>query len=127
MHALGLTLRTQPTEDSSAAFEKSWIVAYGMEGYEMHRLYAVSIYVAIVAIFGGVSSVSPQNFFEFICLSVMMLSAPRHTRMVPRAWSPAVVTQECVLAPRCRSLPRLPAPRRAPSPTRPLSAPSAAL
>ena len=52
--------------------EKSWIEAYHMEDYGMHRLYAVSTYVAIVAIFGGVSSVTPKNFAEYCVLTSMM-------------------------------------------------------
>ena len=39
----------------------------------MHRLYAVSVYVSIVAIFGGVSSVAPANFVEYCALSFMMM------------------------------------------------------
>eukprot|EP00325_Prymnesiales_sp_UTEX-LB-985_P008844 CAMPEP_0174710154 /NCGR_PEP_ID=MMETSP1094-20130205/11866_1 /TAXON_ID=156173 /ORGANISM="Chrysochromulina brevifilum, Strain UTEX LB 985" /LENGTH=627 /DNA_ID=CAMNT_0015908917 /DNA_START=79 /DNA_END=1962 /DNA_ORIENTATION=+ len=61
-----------PSADSSAAFEKPWIEYYGMQDYGIHRLYAVSVYVAIVAIFGGVSSISPQNFVEYIVLTLMM-------------------------------------------------------
>jgi len=66
-------LNWEPSEDSSAVHEQPWIQAYGMEDYSMHRLYAVSMYVSIVAMFGGVSSVSPQNFVEYCALSSMML------------------------------------------------------
>ena len=65
-------LNWEPSEDSSAAFERTWIQGYGFENYAMHRLYAVSVYVSIVAIFGGVSSVAPQNFLEYVSLTCMM-------------------------------------------------------
>jgi len=66
-------LNWEPSDGSSAASETTWIVGMDMQMYEMHRLYAVSIYVSIVAIFGGVSSVAPHNFVEYCALSGMML------------------------------------------------------
>ena len=66
-------LNWEPTEGVSGEDEKSWIDAYGMLHYPLHRLYGVAFYVSIVAIFGGVSSVTPQNFVEYVALSVMML------------------------------------------------------
>ena len=66
-------LNWEPSDDYSAAFERSWIDAYGFENYAMYRLYAISLYVSIVAMFGGVSSVTPQNFAEYCTLCVMML------------------------------------------------------
>ena len=67
-------LRWERTEGVSTGDEQSWIDAYGMRNYAMHRLYAVAIYVSIVAIFGGVSSVSPQNFAEYVTLTTMMFT-----------------------------------------------------
>lgn len=54
--------------------EQPWIVYYSMDTYPMYRLYAVATYVSIVAIFGGVSSVSPQNFLEYCTLTMMMFA-----------------------------------------------------
>ena len=65
-------LNWEPTEGVSGEDEKSWIDAYGMLHYPLHRLYGVAFYVSIVAIFGGVSSVAPQNFLEYVSLTCMM-------------------------------------------------------
>ena len=58
-------LNWEPTAGSTITeglgAEQSWIDAYGMSNYEMHRLYAVSVYVSIVAVFGGVGSVTDSR------------------------------------------------------------------
>ena len=61
-----------PTEGLSSEDEMPWIDAYGMRHYTVFRLYAVATYVSIVAIFGGVSSVYPQNYGEYVALTIMM-------------------------------------------------------
>ena len=63
-------LKYVPSAAGKAAGESTWIEEQGMDVYVdlgyTHRLYAVGTYVSIVAVFGGVSSVSPQNYYEFI-------------------------------------------------------------
>ena len=68
---------TFKTEVGSTVGEMSWIQAQNLSIYAeigyTHRLYAVATFVSITAVFGGVSSVSPNNYCEYIVLSVMML------------------------------------------------------
>jgi hypothetical protein len=52
--------------------EQPWIVYYGYHGVATHRLYALSLYVAVVAMFGGVGSIAPQNFAEYMLLTIML-------------------------------------------------------
>lgn len=71
-------LHYEPSDISAAAGETTWIEKNGMQVYVdlggyMHRLYAVATFVSIVAVFGGVSSISPNNHYEYVVLSVMML------------------------------------------------------
>ena len=70
-------LHVKPNGTMRLANETNWIDNKGLRIYEqtgyMHHLYGVSIFVSIVAVFGGVSSVSPTNFYEYAILSSMML------------------------------------------------------
>ena len=61
-----------PTAGYSLEFETSWIDAYNLTGLATHRLYSVSMYVAAVAMFGGVGSIAPQNYAEYVLLTSMM-------------------------------------------------------
>lgn len=38
-----------------------------------HRLYTISLYVSVVAMFGGVGSIVPMNFAEYILYTLMMV------------------------------------------------------
>mmetsp|Transcript_32450 Transcript_32450/g.85183 ORF Transcript_32450/g.85183 Transcript_32450/m.85183 type:complete len:695 (+) Transcript_32450:3-2087(+) len=67
-------LNWEATEGVTSDGEQSWITANNMQGYAMHRLYAVSIYVAMVSMFGGVSSIAPQNFAEYVILTAMIFT-----------------------------------------------------
>ena len=70
-------LHTQPSETTWLVNETTWIDNEGLRIYEqtgyVHHLYGVAVFVSIVAVFGGVSSVSPMNSYEYAILSSMML------------------------------------------------------
>ena len=57
------------TEGKTSDEETTWILAgngvHSFVGYDATRLYSVSLYVAVVAMFGGVGSVQPQNYAEY--------------------------------------------------------------
>mmetsp|Transcript_67374 Transcript_67374/g.184778 ORF Transcript_67374/g.184778 Transcript_67374/m.184778 type:complete len:561 (+) Transcript_67374:1002-2684(+) len=59
--------------DDSLSTETTWIIANGMQDYTTTRLYMVATYVSTVAIFGGIGTIGPQNFFEYGVISVMLL------------------------------------------------------
>ena len=58
--------------------DTTWVHSMGMEVWveeeQMGRLYIVALYVSIVAMFGGVGSVSPSNTLEYV---VLILCASR--------------------------------------------------
>lgn len=69
-------LNVYPSNEDTAEgskLETTWVAFTHMQGYPPYKLYAASCYVAIVAIFGGVTEISPQNFTEYIVISAMML------------------------------------------------------
>jgi len=68
-----LGLNWAPTEGFSLESEQAWVDAYGFTTYSTTRLYAVSLYVAVVSMFGGVGSISPQNYPEYVLLTAMMI------------------------------------------------------
>jgi len=65
-------LSWEPAENSLST-ETTWVLAYGFADYSTTRLYLVSTYVSTVAIFGGIGSIGPQNFFEYGVISMMLL------------------------------------------------------
>ena len=66
-------LNWTPTPGVSLESEASWIDHYGMHEYSARRLYFVSMYVSVLAMFGGVGSITPQNFMEYSVLTAMLL------------------------------------------------------
>ena len=68
-----LGIRRTRTEGFSLEEETTWILAFGYGSYATHRLYFVAVYVACNAMFGGVSSLEPQNYLEQVTLTFMML------------------------------------------------------
>merc|ERR1719440_954748 len=58
--------------DKSLETETTWVAYYGMSDYPPHRLYAISLYVSLVAIYGSVSNLTPRNFMEYGVISAMM-------------------------------------------------------
>ena len=66
-------LNWTPTPGDSLESEASWIDHYGMHEYSARRLYFVSMYVSVLAMFGGVGSITPQNFMEYSVLTAMLL------------------------------------------------------
>jgi len=78
MHAMAccwayLGLNWSPTPGISLETETTWVDKYGFTGYTTTRLYAISLYVATVSMFGGVGSITPQNYPEYILLTAMMI------------------------------------------------------
>ena len=66
-------LNWYPTEGLTVdEIERPWIEAYGYVGISTHRIYLLSMYVSVTAMFGGVSSITPQNFAEYMLLTTMM-------------------------------------------------------
>lgn len=67
----------QPTNGTTLDFETTWLQYYGFDEYEergdLMRVYNIALFTAIVAMFGGVGSISPQNYAEYGVLSLMML------------------------------------------------------
>tara|TARA_B110001452_G_C15232388_1_gene426830 strand:+ start:798 stop:2603 length:1806 start_codon:yes stop_codon:yes gene_type:complete len=67
----------QPTNGTTLDFETTWIQFYGFDEYEergdLMRVYNIALFTSIVAMFGGVGSITPQNYAEYGVLSVMML------------------------------------------------------
>ena len=61
------------TEGVSLDTETTWVIAYNYTEYSKHRLYTLSLYVSVVAMFGGVGSIVPQNFAEYVVYTVMMV------------------------------------------------------
>ena len=61
-----------PTPGVTLDSETSWIVYHNFTGLTTTRLYVISLYTAIVAMFGGVS-LTPANYAEYCLYSMMML------------------------------------------------------
>ena len=61
------------TKGYTLEWEQTWLAAYQLEGSTLPRLYAFSLYVAVVAMFGGVGSIAPANYSEYVVYTVMML------------------------------------------------------
>ena len=62
-----------PTEGLTVVeIERPWLEAYGFTTLATHRIYLLSLYVSVVSMFGGVGSIAPQNFAEYMLLTVMM-------------------------------------------------------
>ena len=61
-----------PTTGVTLDSETSWIVYHNFTGLTTTRLYVISLYTAIVAMFGGVS-LTPANYAEYCLYSMMML------------------------------------------------------
>ena len=56
--------------------ETTWIVANGYTPWVEERplrIYTVAFYTAVVAMFGGVGSIVPNSYTEFVALTVMMI------------------------------------------------------
>jgi len=68
-------LNWEGTEGSSLSWERTWIDAYDFEISRMggHRLYVIALYIAVVAMFGGVSNLTPSNYVEYCVYTLMML------------------------------------------------------
>ena len=67
-----------PTEGATLPWEMSWLDKYGFREADgttvaTNRLYIISLYVAVVAMFGGVSQLYPANFAEYVLYLFMML------------------------------------------------------
>ena len=45
-----------------------------VEDEQMHKLYAVSLYVAIVSMFGGIGNIAPQNIYEYVSLTFILFT-----------------------------------------------------
>ena len=54
-------------------WEKTWLEAYSFQGSTSSRLYVISLYVSVVAMFGGVGSIVPSNYAEYVLYTGMML------------------------------------------------------
>ena len=67
----------QPTNGTTLDFETTWLHAYGFDEYEergeLMRVYNIALFTSIVAMFGGVGSIVPQNYAEYGVLGIMML------------------------------------------------------
>ena len=68
-----LGLNWYGTEGITLAWEKSWLEAYDFTGVSQTRLYIISLYVAVVAMFGGVGSLAPANYAEYVLYTAMMI------------------------------------------------------
>ena len=55
------------------AWEQTWITKYEFADTTTVRLYVISLYVAVVAMFGGVGPLSPSNYAEYVLYTGMML------------------------------------------------------
>ena len=70
-----------PTEGLTLEEETTWIEAYGfmpLPRLATHRLYLLSLYVAVVSMFGGVGSITPQKCVPLVPMCTLALVA--HTR-----------------------------------------------
>ena len=56
-----------PTGGTSLESEQRWIEAFELTSYPTPRLYAISVYVAVSAMFGGVGERSGESTFLTCC------------------------------------------------------------
>ena len=59
------------SEGLTLPWETAWIDKYHFTGSSTARLYSISLYVAVVAMFGGVGSLSPANYAEYVLYTGM--------------------------------------------------------
>ena len=62
-------------DEHSLSTETTWIAQNGYEQYSAFRLYCVGLYVATLALFGGLGSIYPANFAEQMVMICMLLIA----------------------------------------------------
>tara|TARA_B110001452_G_scaffold132915_1_gene110508 strand:+ start:2099 stop:4573 length:2475 start_codon:yes stop_codon:yes gene_type:complete len=63
-------------DDDDLIHETSWVIAGGFEPWiedSPVSLYTVAFYVAVVAMFGGVGSIVPHNYYEYMAITIMMV------------------------------------------------------
>ena len=77
-------LNWEPTPGSTLDWESTWLDHYGFVNSSNannaqnlavgpHRLYFISLYVAVCSMFGSVGSISPRNYAEYMVITLMML------------------------------------------------------
>ena len=63
-------------DDDDLEHETTWVIAGQFEPWIENSpisIYTVSFYVAVVAMFGGVGSIVPHNYYEYMVLTIMMV------------------------------------------------------
>ena len=63
-------------DDDDLEHETTWVIAGQFEPWietSPISIYTVSFYVAVVAMFGGVGSIVPHNYYEYMAITIMMV------------------------------------------------------
>ena len=62
-----------PSKGITLEWEQSWLDLYSFRSSTTTRLYVISLYVSVVAMFGGVGSLPPANYAEYCLYTAMMI------------------------------------------------------